>query len=533
MDANQSRRRAGSVDTAKVSNIALPLLGESTLDFQYQPLDSLVDCTRVIEIEPAEDANDIPRCKLIHVTFGEKPKYEALSYMWGDQTLREQIFVDGKRFFVAQNLWYALHYLRKRVIGRRYWIDAICINQADIPERNRQLRIMPHIYMRAHMVLIWLGKKHTRWEDSGTLSNEAIAYSWGFSLPLAKAEQLYCDDYWDRVWIVQEIGKARKIRVCISRGEVPWDVFIQELKEYIDKVKEVRPDRLVRKNNGKAGPLNLEKQLQEKYRRGHTLRELLENYQTSVCKDPRDKIYGFIGLAVDARGFPMDYQKSFWEVWKDTMRFANKHGMISSGSDIIRFGRLVKRLLGDSSVVTKDVVAQESAESAFLAHLPVFDDQDLFNLSGYVAGMVICVGPSPEEILSKLDAEDEWREQIQQNFPTDLGNAYRDNNLLMQVILDSEIDHSVALSSHIPTSAGNPRRHWGRSLQSIKRRGNMLKDRGLGKFPCQRKLNPMVWKILKRWCHLPCGACIRSRDTMVKIHLGKWASRQGKSNTES
>jgi hypothetical protein len=229
----------------------------------------------------------------------------------------------------------------------------------------------------------------------------------------------------------------------------------------------------------------------------------------------------------------MDYQKSFWEVWKDTMRFANKHGMISSGSDIIRFGRLVKRLLGDSSVVTKDVVAQESAESAFLAHLPVFDDQDLFNLSGYVAGMVICVGPSPEEILSKLDAEDEWREQIQQNFPTDLGNAYRDNNLLMQVILDSEIDHSVALSSHIPTSAGNPRRHWGRSLQSIKRRGNMLKDRGLGKFPCQRKLNPMVWKILKRWCHLPCGACIRSRDTMVKIHLGKWASRQGKSNTES
>ena len=51
---------------------------------------------------------------------------------------------------VGQNLWEALHYLRKRVNGLRYWIDAICINQADIPERNQQLRIMPHIHESAH-----------------------------------------------------------------------------------------------------------------------------------------------------------------------------------------------------------------------------------------------------------------------------------------------------------------------------------------------------------------------------------------------
>ncbi len=54
--------------------------------------------------------------------------------------------------------------------------------------------------------------------------------------------------------------------------------------------------------------------------------------------------------------------------------------------------------------------------------------------------MIICKGPSPEQIISVLDAEDEWRARIQQNFPADLGNAYRDNDLLMQVLLDAETD---------------------------------------------------------------------------------------------
>jgi hypothetical protein len=70
------------------------------------------------------------------------------------------------------------------------------------------------------------------------------------------------------------------------------------------------------------GPMILERERQEKYAGGHTLRKLLENHQHAVCKDPRDKIYGFVGLATDARGFPMDYQKSLLEVWKDTMVFS-------------------------------------------------------------------------------------------------------------------------------------------------------------------------------------------------------------------
>lgn len=37
------------------------------------------------------------------------------------------------------------------------WIDAICINQEDIEERNEQVHYMHKIYHTAAEVLIWLG----------------------------------------------------------------------------------------------------------------------------------------------------------------------------------------------------------------------------------------------------------------------------------------------------------------------------------------------------------------------------------------
>ena len=101
--------------------------GKRTVGFQYRPLDPTVDSTRLTAFEPAEDENDTPRCKLIHVTFGETPKYEALSYTWGDKKIKEMIFVDGKEFLVGRNLWDALRVLRKRLDGQRYWIDAVCL----------------------------------------------------------------------------------------------------------------------------------------------------------------------------------------------------------------------------------------------------------------------------------------------------------------------------------------------------------------------------------------------------------------------
>jgi len=49
------------------------------------------------------------------------------------------------------------------------WIDAICINQNDISERNNQVRQMGAIYSQASQVVVWLG------EETGD-SGRAIAF---------------------------------------------------------------------------------------------------------------------------------------------------------------------------------------------------------------------------------------------------------------------------------------------------------------------------------------------------------------------
>lgn len=68
--------------------------------------------------------------------------------------------------------------------------------------------------------------------------------------------------------------------------------------------------------------MKLHKQLSEKYKGGHKLAKLLENHQHALCKEPQDHFYGFVDLATDCiEGFPLDYQKSLFEVWKDTIMY--------------------------------------------------------------------------------------------------------------------------------------------------------------------------------------------------------------------
>ncbi|KAM3071600.1 hypothetical protein ACMFMG_009476 [Clarireedia jacksonii] len=124
--------------------------------FQYSPLDPSVDGIRLLILEPGAKG-EIPTCTLRHVTFRQRPKYEALSYTWGDETQRQNILLEGHSVSVTKNLYNALCGLRRTSEPRQLWADAICINQEDIPERNRQLPLMPFVYERAQIVLIWLG----------------------------------------------------------------------------------------------------------------------------------------------------------------------------------------------------------------------------------------------------------------------------------------------------------------------------------------------------------------------------------------
>jgi len=100
----------------------------------------------------------------IHCTFDlacldETPEYEALSYVWGDDTTRFRVAVDNSPFFVTPNLYSALRHLRLKDRDRVLWIDALCINQADEAERTHQVSCIGDIYREASSVIVWLGEE--------------------------------------------------------------------------------------------------------------------------------------------------------------------------------------------------------------------------------------------------------------------------------------------------------------------------------------------------------------------------------------
>lgn len=102
--------------------------------------------------------NDEIQCLLQNTTIREsKGKYRALSYHWGDASHRRTIRLNGQRFEVTDNLWQALHRLRHKRKQRIFWIDAVCIDQANVEERNSQVRCMWAIYRHALETTVFLG----------------------------------------------------------------------------------------------------------------------------------------------------------------------------------------------------------------------------------------------------------------------------------------------------------------------------------------------------------------------------------------
>ena len=142
-------------------------------DFRFHlPLDRDSKQIRLLTIEAGDHESDIC-CTIntVSLTTNPPPKYEALSYCWGDMTdtriitLCHPDFQEDIRqpFTVTANLASALHCIRLEDRKRTVWIDAICINQSDVLERGHQVSFMRSVYKSAERTLIWLG------DDDGTV----------------------------------------------------------------------------------------------------------------------------------------------------------------------------------------------------------------------------------------------------------------------------------------------------------------------------------------------------------------------------
>lgn len=80
----------------------------------------------------------------------------ALSYVWGLPNKPRVVYSNLGQSPITESPYSALKRLRNHGLPRMIWIDALCINQGDLSQRDQQVRLMAEIYVRASRVVIWL-----------------------------------------------------------------------------------------------------------------------------------------------------------------------------------------------------------------------------------------------------------------------------------------------------------------------------------------------------------------------------------------
>ncbi|KAJ4288119.1 hypothetical protein N0V90_012136 [Kalmusia sp. IMI 367209] len=328
--------------------------------YLYTTLEPSKSQIRILEIQPAANFTDpiIVELKVFSLdndNYENYTSFTALSYCWGPPVMDHSIILGGYHFPITQSLDSALRHLRNK-FGHRvfnhatgkmsndacWWIDQICINQADIDERGSQVSLMRRIYKRATGVHIWLG-------DESDDSSKALDVLTTLGAPPTHApgektihypsfSKLEIENHWkalralfkrpwfERVWIRQEI--ALHYNVVLSCGDKTLDMSILAPALFtLHYVKNLGYEGPVEKRDtaldGATLPWDYHPwklaDLRECTNFGYSwvgLSKLLLNSRGCKATDPRDTVFSVLGLA-DPEVYPIlpDYRQDLREVY--------------------------------------------------------------------------------------------------------------------------------------------------------------------------------------------------------------------------
>ena len=147
---------------------------------------------RLVVLEPGQPEEREVVCRLLQLSDIQSiHQYEALSYVWGEGTTND-LTLNGTNFPATVNLVSALRHLRYSDSTRILWIDAICINQRDLTERNEQVGRMADIYRNAQRTLVWLGEWNSRMNEHAT--PHSVQRFLERAIELSRAEEMIYDN---------------------------------------------------------------------------------------------------------------------------------------------------------------------------------------------------------------------------------------------------------------------------------------------------------------------------------------------------
>lgn len=245
---------------------------------------------------------------LENVSLIDAKPYTALSYCWGppasDKSIRLLHQTKNSAYggwptsiiLITDNLHRALDDLwarRKEEKEVRVWVDALCINQNNLYERSQQVQMMRQIYSRAKEVIAWVGPT----VGIELSSTHRLVLGNGIRNLNPRKQKIFPEirdalieffnlEYWRRVWIIQELTVASKVKVLYGGIDSSWDDLVSILRELEDV--SLGASHLLKFRNhwiDSNKPISLQQ-------------AMIWTLHTKAT-DPRDKIFALLGLCHD------------------------------------------------------------------------------------------------------------------------------------------------------------------------------------------------------------------------------------------
>lgn len=229
-------------------------------------------------------------------TYDRASAYVALSYAWGQPTeLQCSIQINNREVWIQPNCYYALW----QAIPSQYfpadqlfWNDSICINQADTLEKNMQVERMHDTYRYADGTIACLGRAGNDsdhlFKALNSCATQAVDGEGQERLGTA-LHALDQQDYWTRLWILQELLLSRSATLLYGSTSAGFRPLIDFVRQYDELEDSHQYDITV--------PMHAVLQRMAQAHSGMQLSNALVAFRSWKCSNWRGRVYGLMGMA--------------------------------------------------------------------------------------------------------------------------------------------------------------------------------------------------------------------------------------------
>jgi len=299
------------------------VLADGQPKYTYLPLSRDKRSFRLLRVQNLE--MDV-RYEMVAYELQNAPRYDAVSYRWGDPAITHSIKVSGAILGVTESVSRLLNALVPSKGARYLWIDFVCINQDDSFEKDYQIPLMRDIYGNAKYVIAYVGDAP---EGDAALIPDFLGKLLDAQTVLAHQiqsggnrgvfpfkehpeatralQRLFANPYWQRAWIIQEVVIPTNVQMLYGGRRIDWRVFLSvvggmrtvvdgTLLQLQDNWNE--PDAWassMRGTNCIGNMKHLRRLLHDDDRRLH-LADIVMLSAQSVASHPQDKVYALLGL---------------------------------------------------------------------------------------------------------------------------------------------------------------------------------------------------------------------------------------------